>query len=150
MVKYAGLGRHIVSLQLPIILEYAKMSIAFEYLYSFAITFPKLAIICLYLRIFVERKHRLICYIMIAATVLYTVMALLITSFMCIPLKSLWDPSITDARCIDIINWWRWSTLPNSLGDIILLALPVPMILKLKLPARDRAVVLCIFFTGGM
>ncbi|KAF4632401.1 hypothetical protein G7Y89_g5720 [Cudoniella acicularis] len=150
MVNHAGLGHHLEALPLPTILLYAKLSVAFQFSYLFAVTLPKLAIICLYLRIFVERKYRLICYGLFGLVVLSATISLLVTSFMCIPLDALWNPLITNPRCINIASWWRWSTLPSSLFDLILIILPIPMVLKIKLPPRDKAGVFLAFSAGGI
>ncbi|MCJ1246592.1 hypothetical protein MMC30_003801 [Trapelia coarctata] len=153
MVNHGSLGRHEIALLLEspsALVLYGKLEIAFTLVYIFALTGPKLVILSLYLRIFVDKPYRIACYVVMGSVVLYSIMAIIITSLMCIPLDFLWNPTITNARCIDILSWWRYSSLPNIVIDCIMLVLPVPVILKIKLPNKDKFGLLLTFAAGGV
>lgn len=152
MVQHGGLGRHEIALLLEspsTVIIYAKLQFSFMIAYILAVTFPKVAILSLYLRFFNEKRYRIACYAVMIVTVTYSAMAVVITSLMCVPLTHLWDLAVK-ARCIDIQAWWRWSTLPSIIIDVIMLILPVPVVLKIKLPRRDKVGLLLTFSAGGM
>ena len=129
---------------------YAKLNIAFDYAIIFAATLPRIVAICLYLRIFVEKPYRRLCYTLLTVVVTYSSLAIVLTSIVRIPLKSLWDPQVASVCCINPIAWWRWSTLPGAIIDVIMILLPIPVILKLRLPKRDKIGLFLTFATGSM
>ena len=150
MVHHCGLGRHAVALDTPALALNEKLEVTYEFAYILAVVCPKIAAICLYLRIFVQKPYRRACYILMVVLVTHASLAVVLTFAMRIPLKKPWNPKATNVCCIDLIAWWRWSTLPSSITDLIMLVLPVPMILKLRLPNKDKIGLLLTFAAGGL
>lgn len=79
MVKRAGVGHHVQSLSDTQILLLTKLEVVFTVVYVLAITFPKIAIICLFLRVFIAKIHRKICFILIAIMVSNLIALTLVT-----------------------------------------------------------------------
>lgn len=125
------------------------MEITFTILYILSITLPKLTMLSLFLRIFVNRQQRRASYI-IAIILLATALANIIANVtQCVPLDYLWDKH-GDGTCFNQNSYWRWASLPNILTDILMLGLPVPVILGTQMGWRDKAGVGVTFFAGSL
>lgn len=136
MVQKCGIGHHIEVITPEQSVLFEKLEVVTIVLYSFAITFPKLAIVLLFLRIFIRKLHRNTCYILMIVLVSNLISLLLVTVstlfqynllpanfaklFECVPLKKLWVPD-TPGHCVDIPAWWKWSSCEKAQYFVYLL-----------------------------
>ena len=130
-------------------MTFAKLEVTFAVVYLLSVTCPKLAMLSLFLRIFVEKWHRVACYILmgiLCATAISTIVANLTQ---CIPLAFLWDPTIK-GHCFNQNAYWAWGSLPNIITDVMMIVLPIPAIWKIQLSWKDKIGVMLTFMTGGM
>ena len=67
----------------------------------------------------------------------------------CVPLVSLWDKTI-NGECIDLALYFQWGTLPNSIVDLCILLLPIPVIWKLHVSRHVKVGVAATFLTGSV
>jgi len=154
MVYAGGAGRHLAWLAehdpvAPI--TYTKLTIPFTVFVAFSITFAKLCILCLYLRIFPERLYRWLTYGIMAIQIATLIETVILTFAVCMPLAFLWDPvGNPGGKCIDINTFWRWCNFPNIPTDIFMLILPIPRLRKLQLGRKDKIGVMVTFATGSM
>ena len=111
---------------------------------------PKLAVLSLLSRIFIQRWFRYACFaigaILTASAIVNTVIACL----MCRPLAALWDLSIKAAQCLDLAKFYRWVSLPNILTDLTMLVLPIPAVAKLHLSLAMKIKLVATFAAGGL
>lgn len=154
MVRKAGIGRHTLWLcvrnPLALIL-YAKLQIPFTITQAVAIAFAKLAILYMFLRIFVQRKYRNGTYILMIIQASCLIASTVVTCLVCTPLAFLWEPQLhPEGKCIDINAFWRWMNFPQILTDIAILALPIPVLWQLNLSKKDKIGVVVTFCTGSM
>ncbi|MCJ1333520.1 hypothetical protein MMC10_010220 [Thelotrema lepadinum] len=152
MVEHNGLGQHqdVVLVTNPQgLIAFAENELVFTTFYLAAQTFPKLVLLTMFLRIFTTKLTRSICYILIVLSTLYGVIGIICNWTICIPIAALWDPTITNAQCFDRTTLWEWGGLPNVLLDSIVLFLPMPTLMKLHLPLRDRIGLILTFTTYG-
>lgn len=154
MYKRANIGHHLpwVKAYAPLsLITYAKLQVAFEFTFALGFTFPKLAILCLYLNIFVEPWHRRANYVLIGFVIATGLGTAITTVVQCIPLQYLWDKKgHPDGHCIDPNTFWRYSTLPNIPIDAAMFLLPLPCIWKLHLSWRDKVGLAVTFMTGSV
>ena len=110
--------------------------------------FIKISILTLYFRLFkVVGVVKWLIYGTIVYVVLYTIVGDLITIFACRPLNKLWD---------GLPYGWCMSTAAVGLAlaslqitaDVFVLAIPVPVILGLQLPLKQKLGVMSIFGAG--
>ncbi|MCJ1344611.1 hypothetical protein MMC31_002814 [Peltigera leucophlebia] len=152
-VNYAGVGYHFAAILLraptkPLLL--LKISYVFAVINCFSVMFPKLAMLCFFLRIFIERWHRVTCYILMGVLVATAVATLAANLAQCIPLKVLWGTTEAAEKCINQQLLWALSSLPNIITDLIMLALPVPVIWKIQLSWKDKVGLMLTFGTGSI
>jgi hypothetical protein len=67
----------------------------------------------------------------------------------CIPLTALWDKSI-EGHCINLNAWYRWTRLTNVLGDLIILIIPLPHLVRLQNSIRLKAGLIFTFCLGSV
>ena len=115
-----------------------------------AVVFPKLAIIVMYLRIFTNRLDRIVCWLMGALMIANFVGSMVAGFVVCIPFEFLWDRTIPDGRCINIIACYRWASFMNILTDVVMLILPLPMIWKMQSSKKVKIGPTITFATGSM
>lgn len=70
--------------------------------------------------------------------------------FSCDPVKYSWDKSL-DGHCVDTVPWWFTYATLNMLTDIMILAMPIPLINGLmKITKRQKYVLMAIFLLGAL
>ena len=121
-----------------------------EILYCMAIATSKLSILSMYLRIFVERPHRVVSYL-IGAVVAAAAIACVITSLAsCRPFSARWDLAQFKSSCINSVRFWMGMSVINIATDLVMLVLPMPAIWQLQLPRSQKTALTGIFLLGSL
>ncbi len=153
MVRIAGVGYHVaevVTTNPEELVLWAKCLVAMEWVYGLAVMLPKLAILGFYLRIFVQKSFRRTVYVLIGIVISTFLATGLTAMFQCIPLQYVWDKAIPGGRCINVLAFYRWISLPNIITDALMLALPIPMVWKLNTSTGKKFGLTIGFLTGSM
>jgi hypothetical protein len=110
----------------------------------------KYSILCLYLRIFPNVWLKRACYIFMAFTAAFTLPLLGLAAFQCIPVSAIWDlQQRPNAKCVDWIAVLRVTVAYEVLAEIVLFALPIPIVLKLQME-MSKKIQLIVFFSLGI
>jgi hypothetical protein len=115
-----------------------KVELAVALMYPPAITFPKLSILCLYLRIFAGRGYRYATYIICGVLILSLIVIMGVILGMCQPLAFQWDKAIPGGHCIDEQHFFVWASIPNIVTDVAIILLPLPLIYKLQISKMQK------------
>ncbi|KAI0173509.1 putative alpha-xylosidase [Hypoxylon sp. FL1284] len=147
-VTQGGVGYHIEYLEQTnpeIITTFFKYLVALSVWYFATNTITKLAICKLYRVLFPGRRVFIvlcITAIVLVATPVATVTVLLAA---CRPFSAKWGSAETQAtHCLNKEAVFVWGALPNIVTDVVLLAIPIPIIWKLNATARLK---IALFFT---
>jgi hypothetical protein len=72
--------------------------------------------------------------------------------FQCLPIAFFWDKTILGGHCLPnaLINIGLTNGVISFVGDLIILTLPVPMVLKLQIDQRRKIALICMFLLGGL
>lgn len=111
--------------------------------------FIKFSILLLYRRLFPSRQFLWRLYGTGAFVLCYTIAAFLCFVLQCVPLESLWNPTVT-GRCIDIILVFILLGALNAATDAAILVLPLPELWKLNMTPKRKYQIVGIFLTGGL
>ncbi|KAM5357166.1 hypothetical protein ACJZ2D_016548 [Fusarium nematophilum] len=65
------------------------------------------------------------------------------------PVEMAWDITITHGSCIDRMAYFIATLALNVATDLFMLALPIPMLWKVKMPKRQKLGLIGIFMTGS-
>ena len=149
----AGVGRHLAA-----VLKYhptefavwAKTLYALDWLYLSSVALPKMSILFLYLRIFTNRGARLTCYILLGITVAIWVAFTIAFNLQCIPLAYQWDKKIPGGHCFNVGAYYKATSAPNIITDIVILILPIPTVLNLQTTATRKLGLFFVFLVGSM
>lgn len=130
------------------IVRLAKMFKAEELIYIASVMFPKLAVLSLYIRLFMN-PVRQISYITGVFVVATFVAGLLMFAFSCQPFKYNWDRTIAGGHCINTNKSYAFFSIPNLLSDVAILLLPLLPLWKLQIPRSTKLGLLVTFILGG-
>jgi hypothetical protein len=153
MVHYAGVGRHILHWCITDrtkISSWAKLIFPVELSALLAIATSKLAILTIYLRIFVTPSVRLTTYILIGLVIATWVGESVAGCLQCLPIQYQWDKGAMGGRCFNQLAYYRFLSLPNIATDTVMLVLPMPTVWRLHTTRSQKVGLTFIFLTGSM
>jgi fucose permease len=68
--------------------------------------------------------------------------------FQCRPVDAAWNPSVKDKSCIPLLTEFICSAPVNIVTDLAILALPIPVLTGMKLPQRQKVILVLTFSLG--
>jgi len=112
--------------------------------YSLTLCFTKVSILLLYLHIFAFRWLRWCTQVMLGVVAITSIWNLVSTLTACIPLRAYWDMRVPATFC-HVQNVW-WANLGMLMvTDFLIFLLPIPVVWSLKLPKRQKYILVAIF-----
>ena len=130
---------------------YLKISFACSILYFSVVTPIKVSILLMYRRLFaVDPSFRLQSLLLGAVVSAFWLAATIATLFNCRPLKYNWIGLAKEEYCFNYNVFWMVTGAVEVVIDTIILALPVRMVLALRLSRKSKASVIFIFLFGGL
>ncbi|MCJ1389993.1 hypothetical protein MMC18_002851 [Xylographa bjoerkii] len=130
------------------LIAWARWTYVQDLVYSLVMGFIKISILMLYFRLFkVVGIVRWLIYGTIVYIALYTIVGDLITIFACRPLNKLWD-GLPYGMCLSTAAVGLALASLQITADMFVLAIPVPVILGLQLPLKQKLGVMSIFGAG--
>ncbi|PYI22949.1 hypothetical protein BO86DRAFT_396732 [Aspergillus japonicus CBS 114.51] len=143
-----GMGMRQVDIP-PLILE--KQMKAFWLtipFYNAALLCAKASILMQYFRVFPTRRMRRICWLMIAVLATYGTWAVLSAFLNCVPVAKFWDSSIP-GFCLSSEGLWFSNASMHITTDLVILIIPIPALVALELPKKQKIALISIFAIGG-
>ncbi|KAE8390747.1 hypothetical protein BDV23DRAFT_172188 [Aspergillus alliaceus] len=143
-----GLGKHMDELSDWEKTVFQKCFFANEISYTLLVPSIKLSILLLYRRIFTVDKFR-VASLVTGGLVLAWCLAVFVTVLLqCRPIALNWNKSL-EGTCINPKQFFFGNAISNLLIDVVILALPIPMVLQLQLRLTQKLTILGIFLLGG-
>ena len=118
--------------------------------YCPTIFFTKLSLLLLYLRLFSPNQtNKYAIYIGIMANLVFYATNVVIFGVLCLPRHGqTWLESLENTKCERTIVLEYAQGIFGVVSDFYLFLIPIPTVIKLKLPLRKKVGVLAIFATG--
>ncbi|ETS75001.1 hypothetical protein PFICI_13485 [Pestalotiopsis fici W106-1] len=133
----------------PRFVVYEKTKFAVNILSVFGLGLVKCSILLLYKSIFNNvRNFRWAVYVMLGVVVAWTVSYFFANLFTCFPV-TVFIEEFYGNKCIDTIPMWLSVVATDLVVDVGILILPIPMVLRLHLPWKQRIGVLGMFMLGA-
>ncbi|KAL2388364.1 hypothetical protein RJ035_003343 [Blastomyces gilchristii] len=112
-------------------------------------TLVKLSILSSYIRISAKDKNLFnrLSWAVLALVVAWGITFFVAVFTVCRPLRRYWE-DFTDETCVDESSRILGATVSNIITDLIVLILPMPTFWKLKLPIRERVVLMAMMSLG--
>jgi hypothetical protein len=114
--------------------------------YNLSLSFTKISILLLYLRVLTYDYIRKATYVTLAIVIVYNLWGIVMCITICIPIARMWDPSIP-GYCHPFAVWWALVYL-HIITDFIIFLLPIPVVITMSIPTRQKAGLLVIFTLG--
>lgn len=122
-----------------------------ELLFIWGITLAKVSILALYASVFTTRKFRLAKDIVLIISLAWCIAMTFVSIVQCVPLTDAWNPlRLTEGHCVLFGLYTLFEEVTNVVLNIIVLVLPIFVIRKLQLPARQRWMLSLLFLLGGL
>ena len=124
------------------------MFIAIGVLGSLTVSVVKISAVDLFIHIFPSVLFHRISYLVMAMLASYGISFAIASIAACTPFKYNWDKTIVNGRCIDISRFYTAQTTLGVLFDIIVVAMPMPMLWGLQMKVHKKVALTCIFGVG--
>jgi hypothetical protein len=147
-----GVGKHIAAVPMGDIINFTYLTYyGMASVYVFAVTFSKLAILDLYLHIFIDTRSRYTSYILGFIIIGSLIGNFVATMAQCTPFANplLYDPT-AGGYCGNIHAHFTWASLPNIVTDFVMMILPIPMVLKIHQPWQVKLGIWITFLVGSL
>jgi hypothetical protein len=151
IVYIGGGGHHIAVIPYPILIRRFKIDKAVEWTYLPAVTFSKLAILSLYMKLFTvhNRNLRYVCYATAASIIILLMYGIISPAVSCRPFEYNWNKKIP-GHCFDILASYRWVSFPNIVTDLVMMGLCIPAIYRLQVPIGTKVSLALTFMLGSV
>ncbi|KFX94880.1 hypothetical protein O988_06098 [Pseudogymnoascus sp. VKM F-3808] len=116
--------------------------------YNTSLILTKLSIIFQYKRIFTTPMINRLCNIMLGVLVVYGLWTIVGSIVMCIPVAAFWDEKIK-GHCMNRLQFWFANAGVNIATDIIIFAIPMPLLKQLQLPKKQKIGLMFVFGFGA-
>jgi hypothetical protein len=120
-----------------------------QILYVLLQAIAKISILFLYLRIFLNKRFRLVTKITMAGIVIQTIAFVIVVSFQCNPVNSYWDAKVR-GKCINSLGFVYSAAGVSIFDDIFIMLLPILELKALKLNLRKKFALGLIFALGSL
>jgi len=131
-----------------------KALMALETIYGANLTFVKISILLMYIRIFPTRFIRTSTWVITTILLLWWIIVLFFTIFQCSPIAYAWDKTIVltnpKAHCLNANEFYIGNAVPNIVTDLAILSLPVHEVWRLHMRTGQKAAVMGMFLLGGL
>ncbi|KAL9577120.1 MAG: hypothetical protein Q9212_006576 [Teloschistes hypoglaucus] len=124
------------------------------YLYIVAIAAAKISLLLFLYRIFhIDKRFRIAAWITGAVLVLWSLITILLAIFSCKPIRASWDlkvrmdpKTVCYPKAYDVENIYGFC---NVITDVVLIALPIPLVWKMQVSRKKKFAVAMVFATGA-
>ncbi|OQE37094.1 hypothetical protein PENCOP_c010G01814 [Penicillium coprophilum] len=118
--------------------------------YNLTMILAKISALTLFTRVFHSRRFLIITYVLISFLALFGLWTTLSGFIYCIPIHYFWNPS-QEARkkhCLPDGPTWFTNAGIQTFTDLLIVAMPIPLLLKLQLPKRQKWAIIVVFSLG--
>ncbi|KAK0663898.1 hypothetical protein QBC41DRAFT_23669 [Cercophora samala] len=118
--------------------------------YNLSLTFSRISILLLYRRIFTYSWAKRAIQIVLVLVVLIGIWFVVSVCTACIPLEAFWNWGLfftQEVYCQPGNIWWANAAL-HIVSDLVIMALPMPVLSSLKLPRRQKYALVGVFALG--
>lgn len=145
-----GLGRHDEDISDADWSKLRRAEYVFSILYNPALMATKTSILIFFLRL--AKNTQIVLRYASWATLLVVNLSGLVLTFMnifqCNPIAAAWTTSDASAKCIPLLTEFICAAPVNIVTDLAILALPIPVLTGMRLPIRQKAILLVTFSLG--
>lgn len=146
-----GFGKDIWTIPAKKIYRIVQFTWLTEVFYFMALAFTKLSLLFFLLRIFPDQRFRQMVYILIGVSAAYGIAFTITCLFNCTPISYIWEnwDGEHSGKCLDLhVFAWAHAGI-NIVLDVIILAIPIPQLLRLSLSTKKKMYIIIMFSIGA-
>ncbi|RAL15878.1 uncharacterized protein BO97DRAFT_362074 [Aspergillus homomorphus CBS 101889] len=148
-LEHAYIGVHIWFLTPEKINTHLKVVVPSATIYISSLALAKIALLMLYHRLLsMISIWKYIIYAVGIFIVAYSIALTLALIFACHPVGKNWDVTVTTGSCISRQGIYMATAVTNTLSDVILILIPIPIVFQLTLPFVQKVGIFCMFVVG--
>lgn len=152
LASHTSLGHHIITLSMPAMISFFRHLYAFEVMYSLSMTFVKFSVLLFQYRIFPILTFRRILLFVGAFVIAFEIASTLVFIFQCVPVADFWirlgGGLRGGSKCIQFKKYLLVQGAINTVTDLAILLLPLPLLWRLRASTLQKWVLIGIFFSG--
>ena len=119
-------------------------------IYNLGLLTVKASLLFQYQRIFVARPYRIAAWVLMGIIWVGGITLILVCCFSCKPVAFFWDASLEKGTCFNMQPLWYTISGFQLATDFAVLALPIPVLVKLQLPRKQKITLVFVFLLGGL
>ncbi len=120
------------------------------YLWTTSTSLVRISTALLFIKIFPIRKVAIFCWVVVALNTAYILGTYVVALVICLPWQPGWLKNPPPLRCeMNRQRMFLGHGITNLVFDIVLVAMPMPLVWQLQLPTR-RKLELVLVFAGGL
>ncbi|KAF3385389.1 hypothetical protein F1880_002741 [Penicillium rolfsii] len=144
-----GLGKHMWDVPLAdFMAQFPKLNLIAAIIYCAATGFTKVSVLVFYLRIFPSRSFHIAVWTIVFVAAGYSIASILANIFSCNPIAKSWDLTITTGTCMNRPVFYFANAGLGIFTDFATVAVPIPWLRRLQMPARQKIAVGVILAMG--
>ena len=124
------------------------MFVAIGPLGSLSSTMVKVSALGLFITIFPNKRFHQVAYLVMGITMSYGISFAVTCLAACRPFAFNWAKTIKDGSCIDTNTFYVAQTVIGLILDVMVVALPMPMLWGLQMRVQKKIVLTCLFGMG--
>jgi hypothetical protein len=109
----------------------------------------KVSILLQYQRFFMGKKLRSFTWTLLGTLVAYGIYSAVGSNFICTPDASRLDEAVPKV-CLNVSAFWYANAAFNIVTDILICVLPIPVLMTLQLPRKEKYSLMAVFALGGL
>lgn len=113
-------------------------------------SFSKISLLIFYFRISPERWFAVSNWTTLLFIAGYTIGIFFALIFACNPVRRSWDVTVTEGDCINQASLYIATAVVNIVSDVVIFCLPLPIVVKLQVPRRQKIGLVLIFLLGSL
>ncbi|THZ19006.1 hypothetical protein D6C89_07985 [Aureobasidium pullulans] len=135
-------NRHLWDVEFTMFQSASIVAFLSKLLFTLAATFARASLICFYFRLIKDTGYSLSKWVLwatFAYNVAIGVAFVILAVFLCTPVEAYWVfPMMKNARCLDEGPVTLVAGVLNCISDLLVTLLPIPIIMGLNMPLRQR------------
>ncbi|CAH0024988.1 unnamed protein product [Clonostachys rhizophaga] len=153
-ISNGGLCHHVWEMPIEVFEKHMLSSYIAAPLFIICNGLSKMSLLSFYLRISSQPAFRRAIWAAIAMVICYTVVIACLLLFGCRPIRANWDPKLliagTSDKCVDSASIYIAIAVANIVSDVVLFIIPIPTVVRLKMPLAQKLGAVLIFAVGSL
>jgi hypothetical protein len=152
MTQIGGVGYHVAAVPVTTFQTWLKLSKVLEFTYTPAVMFAKLAALFLYYQVFEVTSYRRAIIGIGVIIILQGVISFILAFSICRPFRYFWTQAVDpdDGTCGDVMLFYKSYSIPSLVTDVMMLILPWPLLVKLRMPLSEKIGLFLTFLAASM